>query len=39
MVALDELVPSNLVKDMYSEVGRPSIDPIILIKLTFIIDE
>lgn len=25
-----------LVKDMYSEVGRPSIDPIILIKMTFI---
>ena len=26
----------DLVKDMYSEVGRPSIDPVILIKLTFI---
>ena len=26
----------GLVKDMYSEVGRPSIDPVILIKLTFI---
>ncbi|WP_458368276.1 transposase [Peribacillus frigoritolerans] len=26
----------DLVKDMYSEVGRPSIDPIILVKLTFI---
>jgi len=25
-----------LVKDMYSEVGRPSIDPVILVKLTFI---
>ncbi len=24
------------VKDVYSEVGRPSIDPVILIKLTFI---
>jgi hypothetical protein len=26
----------DLVKDMYSEVGRPSIDSIILVKLTFI---
>ncbi len=26
----------DLVKDMYSPVGRPSIDPVILIKLTFI---
>ena len=26
----------DLVKDMYSEVGRPSINPVILIKLTFI---
>ena len=26
----------DLVKDMYSEVGRPSIDPVILIKLPFI---
>ena len=26
----------DLVKDMYSEVGRPSIDPVILVKLTFI---
>jgi len=26
----------DLVKDVYSEVGRPSIDPVILIKLTFI---
>ncbi|MCA1041259.1 transposase, partial [Bacillus infantis] len=25
-----------LVKDMYSEVGRPSIDPVVLIKMTFI---
>ncbi|CAK6472817.1 hypothetical protein ACE8FZ_26290 [Peribacillus frigoritolerans] len=26
----------DLVKDMYSKVGRPSIDPVILVKLTFI---
>lgn len=26
----------DVVKDVYSEVGRPSIDPVILIKLTFI---
>ncbi|MDP9740517.1 UNVERIFIED_ORG: transposase [Bacillus sp. B2I3] len=26
----------DLVKDMYPEVGGPSIDPVILIKLTFI---
>ncbi|MED4695511.1 hypothetical protein P9589_16845 [Peribacillus frigoritolerans] len=26
----------DLVKDMYSEVVRPSIDPVILVKLTFI---
>jgi transposase len=26
----------DLVKDVYSEVGSPSIDPVILIKLTFI---
>jgi transposase len=26
----------DLVKEMYSEVGRPSIDPVILVKLTFI---
>ncbi|EFV77157.1 hypothetical protein HMPREF1013_02620 [Bacillus sp. 2_A_57_CT2] len=26
----------DLVKDKYSEKGRPSIDPVILIKLTFI---
>ncbi|WP_241663332.1 transposase [Peribacillus simplex] len=26
----------DLVKDMYSEVGRPSIEPVILVKLTFI---
>jgi hypothetical protein len=26
----------DLVKDMNSEVGRPSIDPVILVKLTFI---
>jgi transposase len=26
----------DMVKDVYSEVGSPSIDPVILIKLTFI---
>ena len=26
----------DLVKDMYSEIGRPSIDPFILVKLTLI---
>ncbi|KZR60479.1 hypothetical protein A3781_07555 [Bacillus badius] len=26
----------DLVEELYSEVGRPSIDPVILIKLTFI---
>ncbi|PAW26344.1 transposase [Peribacillus simplex] len=26
----------DLMKDMYLEVGRPSIDPVILVKLTFI---
>ena len=34
--ALDFTFIYELVKDMYSEVGRPSIDPVILIKLTFI---
>ena len=34
--ALDFSFIYDLVKDMYSEVGRPSIDPVILIKLTFI---
>jgi transposase len=34
--ALDFSFIYDLVKDVYSEVGRPSIDPVILIKLTFI---
>src|SRR5690606_37808076 len=34
--AIDFSFIYDLVKDMYSEVGRPSIDPVILIKLTFI---
>lgn len=34
--AIDFSFIHPLVKDMYSEVGRPSIDPIILIKMTFI---
>lgn len=34
--ALDFSFIYDLVKDMYSEVGRPSIDPVILIKLNFI---
>lgn len=34
--AIDFSFVYDLVKDMYSEVGRPSIDPVILIKLTFI---
>ncbi len=29
----------ELVEDMYSEVGRPSIEPVILVKLAFIKDE
>ena len=34
--ALDFSFIYDLVKDMYSEAGRPSIDPVILLKLTFI---
>ncbi|MDP1422217.1 IS5/IS1182 family transposase, partial [Peribacillus simplex] len=34
--AIDFTFIYDLVKDMYSEVGRPSIDPVILVKLTFI---
>ena len=34
--ALDFSFIYDLVKDVYSEVGRPSIDPVILIKLSFI---
>ncbi|AMM93790.1 transposase [Peribacillus simplex] len=34
--AIDFTFTYDLVKDMYSEVGRPSIDPVILVKLTFI---
>ncbi|OZI10265.1 IS5/IS1182 family transposase [Bacillaceae bacterium SAS-127] len=34
--AIDFSFIYDLVKDMYSEVGRPSIDPVILVKLTFI---
>lgn len=34
--ALDFSFIYDLVKDLYSDVGRPSIDPVILIKLTFI---
>ncbi|QVY63647.1 IS1182 family transposase [Cytobacillus gottheilii] len=34
--AIDFSFIYDLVKDTYSEVGRPSIDPVILIKLTFI---
>jgi len=34
--AIDFSFIYELVKDTYSEVGRPSIDPVILIKLTFI---
>ncbi|PLT35956.1 IS1182 family transposase [Bacillus sp. V5-8f] len=34
--AIDFSFIYDLVKDVYSEVGRPSIDPVILIKLTFI---
>nr|WP_285856923.1 transposase [Mesobacillus subterraneus] len=34
--ALDFSFIYDLVKDVYSEVGRPSIDPVILVKLPFI---
>ena len=34
--ALDFSFIYDLVKDVCSEVGRPSVDPVILIKLTFI---
>ena len=34
--ALDFSFIYDLVKDVYSEIGRPSIDPVILIKLTFL---
>ncbi|MGN7394845.1 hypothetical protein [Peribacillus frigoritolerans] len=34
--AIDISFIYDLVKDMYSEVVRPSIDPVILFKLTFI---
>ena len=34
--AIDFTFIYDLVKDMYSEIGRPSIDPVILVKLTFI---
>jgi transposase len=34
--AIDFSFIYDLVKDMYSEVGRPSIDPVILIKLAFV---
>lgn len=34
--AIDFSFIYDLVKDAYSEVGRPCIDPVILIKLTFI---
>ncbi len=34
--ALDFSFIYDLVKDLYSDVGRPSVDPVILIKLTFI---
>lgn len=34
--AIDISFIYELVKDMYSEVVRPSIDPVILVKLTFI---
>jgi transposase len=33
--AIDISFIYDLVKDMYSEVGRPSIDPVILVRLTF----
>ena len=35
-VTIDISFIYDLVKDMYSELGRPSIDPVILVKLTFI---
>ncbi|MGY3313900.1 transposase [Peribacillus simplex] len=34
--AIDFSILYDLAKDMYSEVGRPSIEPVILFKLTFI---
>jgi transposase len=34
--AIDFTFIYDLVKGMYSEVRRPSIDPVILVKLTFI---
>jgi transposase len=34
--AIDFSFIYDVVKDVYSEVGRPSIDPVILIKLTFV---
>ncbi|WP_434092011.1 hypothetical protein [Peribacillus frigoritolerans] len=34
--SIDFIFIYDLVIDMYSEVGRPSIDPVILVKLTFI---
>ncbi|MET3319019.1 UNVERIFIED_ORG: transposase [Peribacillus simplex] len=34
--AIDFTFIYDLVKEMYSEIGRPSIDPVILVKLTFI---
>jgi hypothetical protein len=33
--AIDFFFIYDLVKDMYSEVGRQSIDPVILVKLPF----
>ncbi|SNT55695.1 Transposase domain [Bacillus sp. OK838] len=34
--AIDFTFIYDLVKDMYSEIGRPSIDPVIFVKLTLI---
>ncbi|UYY97017.1 hypothetical protein OJ967_16350 [Peribacillus frigoritolerans] len=34
--AIDISFIYDLVKDMYTEVVRPSIDPVILVKMTFI---
>ncbi len=34
--AIDFTFIYDLVKDMYSDLARPSIDPVILVKLTFI---
>ncbi|GAA1377868.1 hypothetical protein GCM10009597_26690 [Peribacillus frigoritolerans] len=34
--AIDFTFIYDLVKDMFSEFGRPSVDPVILVKLTFI---